>query len=483
LNVEGSLEMIAATENRLDAIRSAFPKEGLFAEKDWLLSPDAFPIEKKFLAELEQLGHRLFVFQRACNQLYQLSIKGKQPAWVARYLDAGKPKELIEFSRRKEIRDDLPRVIRPDLILTEKDYIIAEIDSVPGGIGLTGWLNQTYSKFDSEIIGGADGMLDGFRTVLPNGGDIVISQEAATYRPEMEWIAARLNQKIPDTRSSRLDEKRIRSAENPTVAAGVDRGPHRNASLAGIADPGYSWRVVAAENYEPQDGRAVYRFFELFDLPNIPGIENTLRANAEGGITITPPIKPYLEEKMWFALFWMHPLREFWRRELGEKYFSKLQEVIPYSWLLDPTPLPQHAVIPRLEIHDWREAARFSQKDRDLLLKVSGFSPLGWGSRGIALGADLPHAEWEKRIEHALETFESSPTIMQRFRKGSLFDHPYWDPDSGELKTMKGRVRLCPYYFVEADRVKLRGALATIAPADKKFVHGMSDAILVPSKV
>ena len=181
---------------------AAFPKEGLFAEKAWLLSPDAFPIEKKFVTELEQLGHRLFVFQRACNQLYQLSIKGKQPAWVARYLDAGKPKELIEFSRRKEIRDDLPRVIRPDLILTEKGYIIAEIDSVPGGIGLTGWLNQTYSTFDNEIIGGADGMLDGFRTVLPNGGDIVISQEAATYRPEMEWIAARLNQKMLDARSS-----------------------------------------------------------------------------------------------------------------------------------------------------------------------------------------------------------------------------------------------------------------------------------------
>jgi hypothetical protein len=456
-----------AQSDRLDAIRSAFPKEGLFAEKDWLLSPDAFLIEKKFCAELEQLGHRLFVFQRACNQLYQLSVKGKQPAWVARYLDAGKPKELIEFSRRNKIRDDLPRVIRPDLILTEKGYIIAEIDSVPGGIGLTGWLNQTYSTFDNEIIGGADGMLDGFRTVLPNGGDIVISQEAATYRPEMEWIAARLNQKINA------------SPGNP-IAAGVDRGLHP----AGINHPpSYNWRVVAAANYEPQDGRAVYRFFELFDLPNIPGIENTLRANAEGRITITPPIKPYLEEKMWFALFWMQPLHEFWRRELGEKYFSKLQEVIPYSWLLDPTPLPQHAVIPRLEIHDWREVSKFSQKDRDLLLKVSGFSPLGWGSRGIALGADLPHAEWEKRINHALETFESAPTIIQRFHKGSLFDHRYWDQDSGELKTMKGRVRLCPYYFVERDRVRLRGALATIAPADKKFLHGMSDAILVPSKV
>ncbi len=435
--------MIAEAETeKLAAIRAALPKKGLFAEKDWLISPDAFPIEKKFVAELEQLGHRLFVFQRACNQLYQQSVKGKQPEWVARYLNAGKPPELVEFSRRKEIRDDLPRVIRPDLILTENGYVIAEIDSVPGGIGLTAWLNQTYSAFDKEIIGGADGMLDGFRSVLPNGGDIVISQEAATYRPEMEWTAARLKDRHRDLK----------------------------------------WRVVAAENYEPQGGRAVYRFFELFDLPNIPKIDETLRANAEGRISITPPIKPYLEEKMWFALFWLQPLREFWRRELGEKYFVKLQEVIPYSWLLDPTPLPQHAVIPRLEIHDWHEAAKFSQKDRDLLLKVSGFSPLGWGSRGIALGADLPHAEWQRRIDNALATFESSPTILQRFHKGRLFEHRYWNPELGELKTMKGRVRLCPYFFVERDRVKLRGALATIAPADKKFLHGMRDAILVPSQ-
>src|SRR5438046_5492456 len=166
--------MVAVAESRLDVIRNAFPKEGLFAEKDWLISPDAFPIEKKFVAELEQLGHRLFVVQRASNQLYQLGVKGKQPEWVARYLDAGKPKELIEFSRRKEIRDDLPRVIRPDLILTDDGYIIAEIDSVPGGIGLTGWLNQTYSTFDNQIIGGADGMLDGFQSVLPNGRDVVI---------------------------------------------------------------------------------------------------------------------------------------------------------------------------------------------------------------------------------------------------------------------------------------------------------------------
>jgi hypothetical protein len=129
-------------DKRLSLIRDAFPKEGLFAEKNWLLSPDGFPVDEKFRAELEQLGHRLFVFQRACNQLYQLSVKGKQPEWVARYLDAGKPPQLVAFSRSTEIRDDLPRIIRPDLILTDEGYIIAEIDSVPGGIGLTAWLNR-----------------------------------------------------------------------------------------------------------------------------------------------------------------------------------------------------------------------------------------------------------------------------------------------------------------------------------------------------
>jgi hypothetical protein len=429
--------------DQLASIRAALPKEGFFAEKDFLLSPDPFPIDEKFGRELEQLGHRLFVFQRACNELYQRSVKGKQPAWIAQYLDARKPPELIEYSRQKQFRENLPLVIRPDLILTETGYTIAEIDSVPGGIGLTGWLNQTYAAVGADVIGGSDGMLEGFRSLLPEGGDIVISEEASTYRPEMNWVAAQLRQKHPEL----------------------------------------EWRVVDAETYEAIAGRNVYRFFELFDLPNLPPISVLLDAVRDGAVRITPPIKPFLEEKMWFALFWMQPLREFWRRELGDKYFLKLQEVIPYSWPLDPMPLPQHAVIPRLEIHDWREAGKFSQKERDLLVKVSGFSPLGWGSRGIVVGSDVPQVEWERAIEEALATFQTTPRLMQRFHKARLLDHRYWDNETGEVKTMRGRVRLCPYYFVEDGKVKLSGALATIVPADKKLLHGMRDAILAPAGV
>ncbi len=433
--------MITAPDRRT-ALREALPAEGLFAEKEWLLSPQPFAVDQKLRSNLERLGHQLFVFQRACNQLYQQSVRGKQPDWVAHYLDLGKPAELVEFSRAKEFREALPRVIRPDLVLTDDGWTIAEIDSVPGGIGLTGWLNQTYAGLGTDVIGGKEGMLDGFATVLPRGGDILVSEESATYRPEMEWLVRQLQTRFPER----------------------------------------SWKVESAENYAPQKGRDVYRFFELFDLPNIANISALLEAAARGDLTVTPPVKPFLEEKMWFALFWLQPLRDFWRRELGDKYFRQLQRMIPYTWILDPTPLPQHAVIPRLEIHDWREAARFSQKERDLLLKVSGFSPLGWGSRGVALGADLPHSEWQQRIADALEGFEREPTIMQQFHKGRLFDHPHWDGETEELKIMRGRVRLCPYYFIEDEKAILRGALATVCPADKKLLHGMSDAILVPSQ-
>ena len=430
-----------ADPDKLASIRGALPREGLFAEKDFLLSPDPFPIEGAFAKELEQLGHRLFVFQRACNELYQRSVKGKQPAWIAAYVDAGKPAELVEFSRQKQFRDDVPLVIRPDLILTETGYIIAEIDSVPGGIGLTGWLNQTYAAIGSEVIGGPEGMLDGFRSLLPEGGDIVISEESSTYRPEMNWVAGQLNKK----------------------------------------NSAFEWRVVEAETYEPTAGRNVYRFFEMFDLANLPRVSALMNAAKDGAVRVTPPFKPYLEEKMWFALFWMRPLREFWRRELGEKYFLNLQQVIPYTWPLDPTPLPQHAVIPRLEIQDWREAGKLSQKERDLLIKVSGFSPLGWGSRGVLVGSDVPQLEWKRAIEEALATFQTAPRIMQRFHKARLIDHRYWDNATGEIQTMRGRVRLCPYFFVENAKVSLRGTLATIVPADKKLLHGMRDAILAPS--
>ena len=47
---------------------------------------------------------------------------------------------------------------------------------------------------------------------------------------------------------------------------------------------------------------------------------------------------------------------------------------------------------------------------------------------------------------------------------------------------MKSRVRLCPYYFVPkgTEETQLGGVLATVCPADKKILHGMKDAMMLP---
>jgi hypothetical protein len=442
---------------RVEAVRAAHPKQGLFAEKEWLLSPRAFSLSAEFVAELEKLGYRLNLFQRACNLLYQLSVRGKQPAWIAAYLDAGKPPELVALSRERIFRDEVAKIIRPDIIPTETGFTIAELDSVPGGIGLTAWFNQTYAALGDDVVGGADGILDGFASIFP-GGDIVVSEEAATYRPEMEWLADQLN-------------RRPRSNGAAALAWRV------TGTAAGALEPDFEAARAAGRPLN------VYRFFEHFDLANV-GLADGLIADARtGAVHVTPPFKPYMEEKMWFALFWLGPLREFWRRELGERHWLKLQKVIPRTWIMDPTPLPHHAVIADLEINDWRELASFSQRQRELILKISGYSEVAWGSRGVDLAQDLPHQEWQRAIDRALERFRTNPMLLQRFHKGRLVEQPYLDPATGEIATMRGRVRLCPYYFLTDGKAHLRGVLATVCPPDKKLLHGMKDAIIVPARM
>ena len=427
---------------RAKAIQAALPEGGLFHEKSWRVSPDAFPLEEKLAGELEKLGYRLTLFVRACNQLYRFSVNGREPAWIADLLDRGKPAELVALQREKSLALAMPAVLRPDLVLTPEGFIIAELDNVPGGIGLTAWLGQIYAQNGSKILGGAEGMLDGFAAILP-GGDIVVSEEASTYRPEMEWLAARLN---------------------------ASRSPFGH------------WRVLDPETRDDWQ-KHVYRFFELFDLANVPCFAQLRENHLAGELAVTPPFKPALEEKMWFALFWLKPLEDFWRRELGERTWLALRKVIPYTWLVDPEPLPRHAVLPRLETHSWEEVGRFSQKQRALILKISGFSENAWGSRGVIMAQDVPQKKWQEELRRALGEFGTHPHILQQFHQGRLVEHDWLDESTGDLRRMRGRVRLCPYYFVGEKHTVCGGALATICPDDKKLLHGMTDAILVPAAV
>ena len=49
-----------------------------------------------------------------------------------------------------------------------------------------------------------------------------------------------------------------------------------------------------------------------------------------------------------------------------------------------------------------------------------------------------------------------------------------------EIRSMHGRVLLRPYYYVNGDDARLSGIQAIVCPTDKKVLHGMTDAILMP---
>lgn len=424
------------------------PSGGLFAGLDWRVAVEPFRLGPERGAQIEQLGRVLLQFYKAANLLYRQSVDGRQPAWVARWLDLGKPESVIALQRDAAFKNDLPRVIRPDLLLEENGVAISELDSVPGGIGLTDWLNQTYARLPGQtdsntaVLGGATGMRDGFASIFGNAPHvhIVVSEEAATYRPEMEWLCHEL---------------------------GGDRFQVRDSGFMDF-----------------QAGDAVYRFFELFDLANVANAQRIFQLATEKQIQLTPPPKPLFEEKMLFALLWNRNLDDFWRRELGAGFFEKMRAHVPRTWLLDPAPLPPLAAIPELNLTDWRQLKQMSQRERDLILKISGYSERAWGARGVWLGSDLSLADWSQSVDEALEGFEHSPCVLQRYRKPARVNFSWYDFDSAKTTTMEGRVRLCPYYFVsgqgDAARARLGGVMATVCPADKKIIHGMTDAVLAP---
>jgi hypothetical protein len=269
---------------------------------------------------------------------------------------------------------------------------------------------------------------------------IVVSQESSTNRPEMEWLAQQL---------------------------GTDR-----------------FQAQPAEFTQFAPGDAVYRFFELFDLPNVPNARQIFDLAFRKEIRLTPPPKPLFEEKMLFALLWNRNLRGFWKRELGQSFLDRLLRLVPYTWLVDPTPLPPHAAIPQLDLTDWHQLQGLSQRERDLILKISGFAETAWGARGVYLGSDLSTAEWGAAVQLALRNFDRSPFVLQRYYHPKMVDAHWFDFANQQLVPMKGRARLCPFYFVhgegDAARAHLGGVLATICPADKKIIHGMKEAILAP---
>lgn len=465
-----------------DHLHAALEAQPLFEAKTWLLSPAAWPVTPEQRAQLEALGAASLEFHRALETLYLRSVAGKNllrnkpllAPWVADYLDRGKPPELVAHGRDPRNRGALPVVLRPDLLLTRDGFALTELDSVPGGIGLTAFLNRLYAGADgdSAILGGGDAMIRNFHAALaatrPELDNpliaLAVSDEAATYRPEMEWLAHELQ----------LLGRRVFCVRPEAVF------PLGSALCCDI-------------DGNPEKIDVLYRFFELFDLPNIRTARFIFDAWAAGELAIAPSMRAFQEEKLALALFHHHLLQDYWAEALSGGARQLLHALIPPSWVIDPSPLPPGAVLdgPRVggrALSDWRELAGASQRERDLILKISGYHETAWGARGVLLGSDCSREEWQQGIERAVELAASNLHVLQTYQKPRRLEHPVYAgaraaDGAPAAATSAGRLRLCPYYFVIDGEARLSGALATFCPPDKKIIHGMQDAALLPVRI
>ncbi len=452
----------------------ALEQQPLFEDKTWRLSPEPWHLTPQQVDELEEIGRACHEFYLGLETLYRRSAEGKnllrnrelKAPWVCDYLDRGKPFRIVEHGRIRDFKGDAPLVIRPDLLLTEDGFALTEMDSVPGGIGLTAFLNSLYGRAGFEVVG-ADDMAEHFYKSLcsltPDLDDplvaIVVSDEADTYRPEFEYLA----------RGLRQNARRVRVCH-----------PDDLMPMAG------SLHLAIEGN--PAQVDIIYRFWELFDMGNIRTAQAIFEAVEGGEVALTPPMKAYQEEKLNLALLHHPVLDSFWKENLSRGAYRMLKKIVPHSWVVDPVELPPNAVLDAplvggKPIRAWEELGEASQKERNLIIKASGFHETAWGARSVVLGSDHSREEWLEAIENACEMAPETLHILQEYRKPRRLKHPVYKPDGSGTYSMEGRLRLCPYYFLREGESHLSGVLATFCPADKKIIHGMRDAAMLPCAV
>lgn len=455
----------------IETLKQAFSSQELFADKTWQTSPHAFPLTSEQVAELKKIGEACHAFYKAQELLYSRSAQGKKilrnseflAPWIATCLDRGKPAGLIAHGRHRTVKNQSPVVLRPDLLITENGFALTELDSVPGGIGLTAYLNELYAADDPNILGALRqpelfyqhvAALAPAETTAPLIA-IVISDESATYRPEFEWIAAKL----------RDQGHRVHCA-HPAELIPLGNG------------------IFVSVDGTPERVDIIYRFFELFDLGNVKGADAIFDAVEAGAVILTPPMKAYQEEKLNLALLHHPALDEYWRENLSSGQLATLKRIVPRTWIMETAELPPVAVLhaPWINgrpIRSWLELANASQKERNLIIKASGFHESAWGARSVVLGSDVSRDEWLAAIEDATDPENETYYVMQDYHKPIRIRHRVHRADGTSVEA-DGRVRLCPYYFARNDTVELGAVLATFCPADKKIIHGMKDAALLP---
>jgi len=138
--------------------------------------------------------------------------------------------------------------------------------------------------------------------------------------------------------------------------------------------------------------------------------------------------------------------------------------------------LPPHAAIPELNLTDWQQLKTLSQKERDLILKVSVFPSMP-GARGAFFWAAFVAGGLERGGGPGDFPAFKFAVRFARYEKPRLVEAEWFDFEKNQTVPMKGRARLCRIIFLSAARATRRvrnwaACWRQFCPADKKSSTG-----------
>lgn len=395
------------------------------------IATSAFSLPDKVQSRLNDYGKAVVAYYHAADEVYQSLPKDHR--WK-RYLDHSKPSFIVDLSNDPQSAKHI--FLRPDFLLDEKGVTTTEIETSPFGSGLSDFLNVAYQRAGQETQVDPDKFI---QTLAASTGlaknpqlclGFIITQHTQKYLGQFQYLVRRLE------------------------------------------DLGYKALVAYPEELEylngeySKKGRQIdvfYRGFYLHEAADHDRLSTLLCSQKP----LYPGVKAHLEEKALMAMLFDREFTSFFQDRL-ESHFEILLQIFPKTWILGDDNMPDY-------LQNWLQIADFPSSQRRYVIKPSGFcKESSWG-KGVKFLHKLSKEKCRKLIEECLES--SRVFVVQEFRKGKDFTQEYFDFRNQKAETMRGRVRLTPYFdTVHGDLLTAKTTLC----ADTDYIHGMIDAINSP---
>jgi hypothetical protein len=328
---------------------------------------------------------------------------------------------------------------RPDIVLSKDGgFKIAEIDALPGELGVHCFLRDAYGLSSSNII-------SAILTITESLGDAKqIDFVIDTIASEDEYIAeySYLARKLKDVGVT-LTIFNINDYQGPSIA-----------------------------------GTLVYRFFDMVHNDQNQ-IKNTLQRVQDTESVLYPALKHYTEEKLALSYLHREDAEEVFLRFFRHDELEILRGVVPKTHFIDKV---NKVISPAIQC-DGKTIRTFAELVEQAphipyVLKTSAFSDSNSASKGATLLEGLPKEQARELFEKHIYRFEEHFILQEKIDPLPI-KTMVMNPDDSQSQIV-GFSRLTPFYFLQNGQYEYTSAHIVIR-ANSIDVHFAPDATVIPA--